>query len=128
MDRDSLIAILLDPTTSDAEKDDAVIALGNNFQDDKTIDFLIQVSNDRNYDEMIAASCGESIAHIWLNKQRIDYEQVSSLSGIALTEGLSMIKAHRPDWYKNYIERYSQSMLVQKDVKVGKQDDSCSRP
>lgn len=66
MDKESLLEILFGPTSSDAEKDDAVIELGSNCQDDETVDMLIKVSNDRNHDEMIAASCGESIAQIWL--------------------------------------------------------------
>lgn len=106
MDKESLLEILLDPTTSDAEKDDAVIELGSNFQDDETIDILIKVSNDINCDKMIVASCGESIAHIWLTNQRIDYEKLSYLKGIALTEALSLIKAQRPDWYKTYSNVY----------------------
>ncbi len=97
---------MLDPTTSDAEKDDAVIELGNNFQDDDTIDVLIKVSKDGNCDEMIEASCGESIAYIWLTNQRIDYEKLSNLKGITLTEALSLIKAQRPDWYKTYSDLY----------------------
>ncbi|KKO54072.1 hypothetical protein [Paenibacillus sp. DMB20] len=108
MDKKSLLEILLDPATSDAEKDDAVIELGSNFQDDETVDILIKVSNDSNCDEMIAASCGESIAHIWLTNQRIDYERLSRLKGITLTEALSLIKAQRPDWYQTYSELYSQ--------------------
>ncbi|WP_196594985.1 hypothetical protein [Pectinatus frisingensis] len=106
MDKKSLLEILLDPTTSDAEKDDAVIELGNNFQDDDTIDVLIKVSKDGNCDEMIEASCGESIAYIWLTNQRIDYEKLSNLKGITLTEALSLIKAQRPDWYKTYSDLY----------------------
>ncbi len=106
MDKKSLLEILLDPTTSDAEKDDAVIELGNNFQDDDTIDILIKVSKDGNCDEMIAANCGESIAYIWLSNQRIDYEKLSNLKGITLTEALSLIKSQRPDWYKTYSDLY----------------------
>ena len=64
MDIENLLGILFDPTSSDAEKDDAVIELGINYQDDETVDILIKVSNDRNDDEIIAASCGESIAQI----------------------------------------------------------------
>lgn len=106
MNKKSLVEILLDPTTSDAEKDDAVIELGNNFQDDDTINILIKVSKDSKCDEMIAASCGESIAYIWLNNQRIDYEKLAKLKGITLTEALSLIKAQRPDWYKTYSNLY----------------------
>lgn len=43
MNKKILMEILLDPKTSDTEKDDAVIDLGINFQDDETIDFLINV-------------------------------------------------------------------------------------
>ncbi|MCM3702481.1 hypothetical protein [Paenibacillus macerans] len=110
MDKQSLLEILLDPTTSDTEKDDAVIELGNNFQDDETVEILIKVSNDSNCDEMIAASYGESIAHIWLINQRIDYEKISNLKGITLTEALSLIKAQRPNWYKTYVDLYSSNL------------------
>jgi hypothetical protein len=106
MDKKSLLKILLDSTTSDAEKDDAVIELGNSFQDDDIIDILIKVSKNCNYDEMIAASCGESIAYIWLRNQRIDYEKLSKLKGIASIEALSLIKVQRPDWYKTYLDLY----------------------
>ncbi len=106
MDKESLLEILLDPTSSDAEKDDAVIELGSNFQDDDTIDILIKVSNNINCDEMIVASCGESLAHIWLTNQRVDYEKLLHLKGVALAEALSLIKAQRPDWYITYSDSY----------------------
>jgi chromosome segregation ATPase len=104
LDKNSLFEILLDPSSNDAEKDDAVIELGINFQDEETVDMLIKVSNDNNYDEMIAASCGESLGHIWLTTQQINYEKLSYLKGIALSEVLSLIKVQRPDWYKTYLE------------------------
>lgn len=98
--------ILLDPISSDAEKDDAVIELGKKFQDDETIDILINVSKFGECDEMIAASCGETIAHIYLNNQRIDYDKLFMLNGIALSEALSLIKAQRPNWYKTFSDLY----------------------
>ncbi|WP_456289440.1 hypothetical protein M1D70_06195 [Paenibacillus sp. AK002] len=109
MKKEKLLEILKDPTASDAEKDDAVIELGINFQDAETVDILIQLSNDSNYDEMIAASCGEYLGYIWLTTQQINYEKLSHLKGIALTEALSQIKAQRPDWYETYMELYPQS-------------------
>lgn len=109
MNKDKLFQILADPTSSDAEKDDAVIELGESFQDDETVDFLIEVSNDGNHDEMIAGSCGESIGQIWLATQQINYEKLSHLKGIALKEVLSLIKAQRPEWYRTYLEMTSQS-------------------
>lgn len=94
--------ILLYPKTSDAEKDDAVIDLVINFQDDETIDFLINVSNDNCYDEMVVASCGESLAHIWIKNEQINYEKVLVLKGVASAEAISLIQAQRTDWYRDY--------------------------
>ncbi|MCX7569186.1 hypothetical protein OS242_04375 [Tumebacillus sp. DT12] len=109
MKRERLLEILTDPTASDAEKDDAVIELGENFQDAETVDILIKVSNDNNCDEMIKASCGESIGQIWLSTQQISYDKLTYLNGIALTEVLSLIKTQRPDWYETYLEMFPQS-------------------
>ncbi|MCP1185549.1 hypothetical protein [Paenibacillus sp. 1781tsa1] len=109
MNRESLLEILTDPTASDAEKDDAVIELGENFQDAETVDILIKVSNESNCDDMIKASCGESIGQIWLSTQQISYDKLSHLHGIALTEVLSLIKAQCPDWYETYLEMFPQS-------------------
>ncbi|WP_308722635.1 hypothetical protein [Paenibacillus polysaccharolyticus] len=97
MNKKTLMEILLDPNTSDAVKDDAVIDLGINFQDDETIDFLINVSNDNRYDEMIVASCGESLAHIWISNKQIDHRKLLDLKGVALAEAISMIQAQCPD-------------------------------
>lgn len=104
MNKKTLMEILLDPNTSDAVKDDAVIDLGINFQDDETIDFLINVSNDNCYDEMIVASCGESLAQIWIRNKQINYKKLLDLKGAALDEAISLIQAQRPDWYKKFLE------------------------
>ncbi|WP_310552162.1 hypothetical protein [Paenibacillus glufosinatiresistens] len=109
MKRERLLEILTDPTASDAEKDDAVIELGENFQDAETVDILIKISNESNCDEMIKASCGESIGQIWLSTQQISYAKLAHLKGITLTEVLCLIKAQRPDWYETYLEMFPQS-------------------
>ncbi|GGG02507.1 hypothetical protein GCM10010913_25310 [Paenibacillus aceti] len=62
---------------------------------------------------MIAASCGESIARIWLTSQRIDYKKTSNLKGVTLNEALSLIKAQRPDWFKAYSDLYQSKLKVQ---------------
>ncbi|WP_027085176.1 hypothetical protein [Cohnella panacarvi] len=107
MNKSTLIEILRDPLSSEADKDDAAIELGNHFEDEETIDTLIKVSNIGDIDEMIAASCGESLGHIWLRKAQIDYEKLACLKGIALTEALSLIKRQRLDWYEKFIEQTS---------------------
>ncbi|MBH5318328.1 hypothetical protein I6N90_10960 [Paenibacillus sp. GSMTC-2017] len=111
MKRTLLIEILLDPISSDAEKDDAVIALGNNFEDEEIIDILIELSNSMKFNDMIAASCGESLGHIWLRKKEINFEKLSYLEGITLNEVLSLIKVQRLDWYEKFIELSSNSKL-----------------
>ncbi|WP_339303260.1 hypothetical protein NSU01_13920 [Paenibacillus sp. FSL H8-0259] len=82
MNKTLLIEILLDPNSSDSEKDDAVIHLGNNFEDERTIDLLIQVSNNMEFDGMIAASCGESLGQIWLRKRESTLKSYSGLKGV----------------------------------------------
>lgn len=109
MKKERLIEILTDPTASDAEKDDAVIELGENFQDEEIVDILIKVANDSDCDEMIKASCGESIGQIWLSTQQISYDKLPYLNGIALTEVLSLIKTKRPDWYETYLKMFPKS-------------------
>ena len=111
MNKTILIEILLDSTSSDAEKDDAVIEIGNNFEDEETIDVLIKVSNSMKTNDMIVASCGESLGHIWLRTKEINYEKLSYLKGIALNEALSLIKEQRLDWYEKFMELSSDSKI-----------------
>ncbi|ETT77552.1 hypothetical protein C173_03514 [Paenibacillus sp. FSL R7-277] len=109
MNKDKLFQILVDPSASDAEKDDAVIELGENFQDDETVEFLVNVSNESNCNEMIAGSCGESIGQIWLAIQQINYEKLSQLKGIAFNEAISLIKAKCSEWYRTYLDLFPHS-------------------
>ncbi|WP_235918348.1 hypothetical protein [Paenibacillus lutrae] len=102
MEKKLLMEILLDPHATDAEKDDAVIDLGENFENEETIDFLLKISNLNSTNEMIAASCGESLGYIWLRKEEINYDKLFYLKGIALIEALSLIQARRPEWFEEY--------------------------
>jgi hypothetical protein len=98
---EALIAILLDATSSDGEKDDAAIELGN-FTTDRVEKVLFAVSNEPSYNEMIRASCGESLAEIWLQRSRVDFSKLDNLKGIAFVEALSLIQSRRTDWYEQY--------------------------
>ncbi len=91
-----LIEILLDPNARDDEKDDAVIELGN-YPNKKVEEVLLLVSNDPSFDEMIRASCGESLAEIWVKQSKLDISKLKSLTGIALQEALSLFQNKRPD-------------------------------
>lgn len=89
----ALIEILLDKTASDAERDDAAIDLGYISEDEDVEAALLTVANDEEADEMIRASCGESLAQIWIAHNQVSREKLSLLMGVALEEAMSMIKS-----------------------------------
>lgn len=89
----ALIEILLDKTASDAERDDAAIDLGYISEDEDVEAALLTVANDEEADEMIRASCGESLAQIWIPHNQVSREKLSLLMGVALEEAMSMIKS-----------------------------------
>ncbi|MEW4370821.1 hypothetical protein [Paenibacillus kandeliae] len=76
-----LIDLILDANTTDVEKDDAIIELGEHFCDSEMVDFLVELSNDEKVDHMLSASCRESIAHIWLHSNHIEYDKLLKLIG-----------------------------------------------
>ncbi|EGL15047.1 hypothetical protein HMPREF9413_2040 [Paenibacillus sp. HGF7] len=72
---------------------------------------------------MVAASCGESLAYIWLRKSEINYDQLLLLKGTALHEALSLIKAHKYDWFAEYERRlFSRREFEKSDVQMERQD------
>lgn len=87
-----LVGILLDNTASDAERDDAAIDLGSISNDNTVEGALLTVANDMNTDEMIRASCGESLAQIWIKNNEFNLENLCLLTGIAFLEALENIK------------------------------------
>ncbi|WP_214762184.1 MULTISPECIES: hypothetical protein [Exiguobacterium] len=88
----ALIEILLDKTASDTERDDAAIDLGNVSDDKKVEVALLTVANDEGTDEMIRASCGESLAQIWITHNQVSREKIVLLTGIAMDEAMALIK------------------------------------
>lgn len=88
----ALIKILLDKSINDADRDDAAIDLGF-FTDDESVEFsLLIVANDQETHEMIRASCGESLAQIWLAQKQVSFEKIGLLNGVALEEALALIE------------------------------------
>ena len=106
---DDLIEILLDPNSSDAEKDDAAIELGE-FNEKNVIDVLINVSNKLEYSEMVKASCGESLAFIWLKQQSLDYSDLKKLNGIAFHEAISLIKKNHKEWFDQFCKLFPEKV------------------
>ncbi|OIJ15498.1 hypothetical protein BKP35_00440 [Anaerobacillus arseniciselenatis] len=65
MEKEKLIKLLINEKIDDATRDDCAIYLAK-FIDDEVVSTLINVANDLRIEEMIRASCGETLAEIWL--------------------------------------------------------------
>lgn len=97
-----LIEILLDERALDAERDDAAMKLSD-YNHEAVIKALIVIINDNYTDEMIKASCGESLAMIFIQKDRFEEQIYKELKGIAKTEFDSFICSQKREW-KKYLE------------------------
>ena len=98
MDPLTLIEILLDKTASDAERDDAAMDLGFILNDETVEVALLTVANDKKTDEMIRASCGESLAQIWIGHNQVSHEKLALLTGIAMDEAMAVIKKENMEY------------------------------
>jgi hypothetical protein len=101
MDKEKLIEYLLDENIDDATRDDCAIDLSN-FPEVDVIAALIKVANNLNDVEMIRASCGESLASIWLKNDKIDFEALKSLEEPAFSEAIGLIRDNKPHWCLAY--------------------------
>ena len=95
-----LIDILIDFTASDAERDDAAMDLSN-YSNDEVISSLLEIARDDKVDDMIRASCGESLAIILINTNTFSTEIHESLEGISKTEFIEIIKHNKREWIDN---------------------------
>ncbi|WP_051507141.1 hypothetical protein [Saccharibacillus sacchari] len=97
---EKLIEILLDEKASDAERDDAAMDLSK-YNDKTVIKTLVIAANDDLTDEMIKASCGESLAMIFVQSDQFEKEIYKQLKGIAKMEFERYIHLKRDDWKTN---------------------------
>ena len=104
MSKEKLLEILSDKSARDDERDDAAIDLGC-FDGNDVKNVLFQVANDLRENEMIRASCGESLAQIWIRNNYYDIDYLLILQDIAKVEALAIIKADKPTWYQEYLEK-----------------------
>lgn len=101
-----LINILLDSNISDEERDDAAINLGYISNNELVEKALLKIANDINTDEIIRASCGESLAQIWMTKKVFNYDKFFSLKGIAFVEAIGLIKKENTKLYEELKNRF----------------------
>ncbi|WP_043930596.1 hypothetical protein [Bacillus sp. EB01] len=93
MSKQLLIKLLLDPTAREDERDDAAIGLAQ-YDDQEVEAALIQAIHDPNTTEIIKASCGTSLAEIWLRTNRIDHQILANLPEPAKTEATGLINTN----------------------------------
>lgn len=103
---EKLIEILQDPNAYDAERDDAAIDLGDEINNEEVIKALIKVANDLSVEEIVRASCGESLANIWLTRLNFDFQKLAILKDVAFIEALALIKKQNTELYNEFRQKY----------------------
>ena len=96
-----LIEILLDPSASIAERDDAAMDLSD-YNCDLALNTLVQVAKNINEDTIILNSCGESIASIWVKRGVFDEKTYYILSNTARFGVYNYIESENPEWVSFY--------------------------
>ncbi|MEZ4223522.1 MAG: hypothetical protein R3B13_21420 [Polyangiaceae bacterium] len=94
---ESLISLLLDPSASVAERDDAAMDLAA-FTQPEAEHALLKVALGPSTPELVVASCGESLAEIWCRRAETLPEAFSNLPDVAKHEARGYIQQVRPDW------------------------------
>jgi len=92
-----LLGVLLDVTDSEADRDDAAMDLAA-YDAPEVEDALIHVGADSSTPNSVAASCGESLAEIWLRKKTLNLDAMKLLKGEACHEAIGLIRAREPSW------------------------------
>ncbi len=92
-----LIKLLLEVTAAEADRDDAAMDLAA-YDEPAVKDALIRVGADASTPHSVAASCGESLAEIWLRKKTMNLDALKRLKGEACNEAIDLIRAREPSW------------------------------
>jgi hypothetical protein len=87
----NLIEILLDPSARADERDDAAIDLSG-YDDESVESALALVACDLSVPEIVRASCGESLAEIWIRRGSVNHRLLQELSGASKMEALACLE------------------------------------
>lgn len=96
---EKLIEILLDERATEAERDDAAMDLSG-YSHEAVIKALVITVNNDLADDMIKASCGESLAMIFIQKNKFNEQIYKELKDIANTEFEGYIRSQKREWEK----------------------------
>ena len=92
-----LIEVLLDVTAAEADRDDAAMDLAA-YDEPEVEEALIRVGADSSTPNSVAASCGESLAEIWIRNKTLNLDALKRLQGEACTEAIGLILVREPSW------------------------------
>lgn len=90
-----LISVLLDTNADQAERDDAAMDLAS-YDHSEAAEALAKVAAMPETPDMVLASCGESLAEIWVRKGAINFEQYEVLRSQAKKEANAYINSKQP--------------------------------
>lgn len=94
---EGLLNVLVDPFATVSARDDAAMDLADHDAPEVRR-ALLMVAQDACVEETIRASCGESLAELWIKSGGLDREALCRLSGEARREAESVIRESRPEW------------------------------
>jgi len=100
--KETLIQLLFDQNALDADRDDAAMDLGEEFEDNSVLDALIQVASNHNELDMILSSCGEAIGKIWVKKNVFNEKSYQKLPKFAQDGIFCIIKSRKPIWIEKF--------------------------
>jgi len=95
VDTAALVSILLDRSARIDERDDAAQYLGES-DDEAALVALLTVGSDPTDDELVSASCGESLAEIFIRRAVVDPAWLRSLVPGALSEVVAWVARVQP--------------------------------
>lgn len=88
---EGLISVLLDKSASTSDRDDAAMNLSD-YDTPEVIRALATIAGDMSVEEIVRASCGESLANLWITRGEIDKTLFEALVGIARQEAESLLR------------------------------------
>lgn len=96
--------LLLDKTASYNEREHAAAVL-NQYDSSEVKDALFRVANDLTENKWLRATCGSSLALIWMRINQFDLDSLLKLQDIAKVYAIDEINTYEPTWYKEYLKR-----------------------
>ena len=91
-----LISVLLDSNARIDERDDAAMDLSS-YSEPEVEDALFKAACDPATPEKVLASCGESLAEIWVRRGQCNMRVLDSLSPTARSEALAYLEVKAPE-------------------------------